>query len=368
MNLLSLANTKLLTVFPLVLSLLVSCNPKPTSNNDLTDTHQITKQVFSLVNPKRDFILRKGQPIEIQIKTTDKDILPDSIHIYIGADLISSLKNSSLLTTINATPLKLGKQNLRVVVYFNDSLSQNLNCPVVILSDTKPILLRQKVIRSFPHDESSYTQGFIYYNHALYEGTGRNGNSKLRKIDPMNGKVLKEIKLDNEFFGEGITIFNNEIYQLTYLSKVGFIYDLESFELIRKFDLQTSEGWGLTNDSKNLISSDGSSILYFYDPEYLTQVSQIDVCDDKGPITNLNELEYIEGYIYANVYGEPVIVKIDAQTGAVVAKLDLQSIFPENIPLDIDHVLNGIAFNHETKTFFVTGKLWPIIYEINIFE
>jgi glutamine cyclotransferase len=202
----------------------------------------------------------------------------------------------------------------------------------------------------------------------LYEGTGQKSRSELKKINPMNGETIMERKLENDFFGEGITLFNNQIYQLTYLSRVGLVYELETFEFIRKFDLQTREGWGLTNDGHNLIVSDGSSILYLYDPEYNTQVGQLDVCDNKGLVNSLNELEYVNGSIFANIYGQSYILEIEAKTGKVIGKLELKDIFPKGIPDNLDYVLNGIAYNPDANTYFVTGKLWPVMYEINIFE
>lgn len=368
MGLHNIINPVLLTGSIFISTFLFSCNPKSVNNHEAAEKLSMAEQVFSLTMPKWEHVTTNGQQFEIKIKATEKEVLPDSTYIYLGGYLLMAQKNSSLSFTAVANPKKVGKHNLRVVIYYSDSLTQDLNCPITVLSDIKPKKLKYKLLRTLPHDNTSYTQGLVYYNHTIYEGTGGNHNSKLRKIHPDNGKILKEIKLEDGFFGEGITIIGNKIYQLTYLSKIGFIYDLETFEVLRKFDLQTFEGWGLTNDSKNLISSDGSSILYFYDPEYLTQVDQLDVCNDKGLVTKLNELEYVDGYVWSNVYGESYIVKIDTRSGSVVSVLDLQSLFPKDIPLDMDHVLNGIAYNNDSKTFYVTGKFWPVMHEIRITE
>jgi glutaminyl-peptide cyclotransferase len=364
----TILNPKLISGFAVILTFLLSCNSKQVNNSIVPSEKQKSQQVFSLTEPQQDLLTTSGRKITIKLKPSSKDIVPDSAYIYIGGDLVLAQKDPSLTFIVEAKPKKVGKQNIRVVIYYSDSLIQNLNSRAIVVSEIVPVKYRFKLLKTIPHDETSYTQGLIYSNYKIYEGTGRNNNSKLRKIDPENGVILKETKLEDEFFGEGITLMNNKIYQLTYRSKVGLIYDVESFEVIRKFDLQTIEGWGLTNDSKNLISSDGSSNLYFYDPEYLTQVNQLDVCNNKRPVTNLNELEYIDGFVWANIYGEPYIVKIDARSGAVIGTLDLESLFPKDIPRDIDHVLNGIAYNNDSKTFFITGKLWPVIHEINIIE
>ena len=161
---------------------------------------------------------------------------------------------------------------------------------------------------------------------------------------------------------------DDKLYQLTYRARVGFIYDKVTLELIRQFDLQVNEGWGLTDDGKNLIMSDGSSNLYLLDPEYLTQLDEIEVFDYKGMVPNLNELEYVDGRVFANIYGQTRIVDIDLQTGRVMGELDLKDLRPDGIEDDMDHVLNGIAYNPSTGHFYVTGKYWPVLYEIKIFN
>lgn len=365
---LTVLNTKILAFFSFALSFLLSCNPKQANNSIVPHENQKSQWVFSLSEPQQDLLTVNGQKIDIKISTSEKDVIPDSTFIYIGGDLVLTKKDPSLAFNVEVKPKKVGKQAIRVVIYYSDSLSQNLNSRITVISEINPVKFQYKLLKTLSHDETSYTQGLVINDNVIYEGTGRNYNSKLRKIDPESGEILKETKLEDEFFGEGITLINNKIYQLTYRSKIGLVYDAESFEIIRKFDLQTVEGWGLTNDLKNLISSDGSSNLYFYDPEYLTQVDQLEVCNNKGPVTNLNELEYVDGFIWANVYGEPYIVKIDAQSGSITGILDLENLFPKGISRDIDHVLNGIAYNRDSKTFYITGKLWPVMYEIKIIE
>ena len=364
------ANSKLLTGISILFAFIFSCNPVPNKHIAIQNKNKeiVQHQDFTLEQPENDFITYLDKDIQFVINPLHKDVNPDSIEIYLSGNKAFSSRGAKLTFTGTSILKKTGRQTIRLKIFYKDSLNQVLTSRITVLADKDPAELKYKLISTLPHDPASYVQGLIYNKGLLYEGSGQYAKSKLKKVNPKNGETIFEIKLNDEFFGEGITLINDKIYQLTYQSKVGFIYNAETFELIRKFDLQIVEGWGLTNDTKNLISSDGSSILYFYDPEYLTQTGQLDVCDHKGLVTRLNELEYIDGVIWANVYGQKYIVKIDINTGKVIGKLNLENLFPKGLPDDIDHVLNGIAFNPETKTFYITGKLWPIMYEIEIFD
>ncbi len=221
------------------------------------------------------------------------------------------------------------------------------------------------VVEAYPHDREAFTQGLIYEDGELYEGTGLNGRSDLRRVELETGKVVQEHDLAAEYFGEGITIFGDKIYQITWQSHVGFVYDKTTFELLQQFEYPT-EGWGLTHDGTRLIMSDGTSRIYFRDPKTLHETGFIDVRDGSTPITNLNELEYIQGSIYANIWQTDRIAEISPDTGQVTAWIDLQGLLPaaERVP-PVD-VLNGIAYDAEADRFFVTGKLWPHLYEIDI--
>ena len=261
---------------------------------------------------------------------------------------------------------QVGRQNIRIRVYYDDSLTQSLSTRLLVLSDQVPSEISYKVIRKIPHNTKDFTQGLFYHNGLIYEGTGQQRQSRIIKTNPADGSEIQEYKLADEFFGEGITRVGKQLYQLTYKNRVGMVYDLETLTLIREFDLQTTEGWGLSYDGENLIVSDGSSYLYFYDPEYFTQTKQLDVANDRGLVNNLNELEYVNGSIWANLYTTNFIAKIDAQTGKVLGRLNLESLFPKDTPRNYDHVLNGIAYNPEANTYYVTGKYWPVMYEIKI--
>jgi glutamine cyclotransferase len=219
-----------------------------------------------------------------------------------------------------------------------------------------------EIVKTYPHDTDAFTEGLVYDSGYLYESTGLYGSSTLRRVDIETGAVLKSLSLSNQYFGEGTTIIGDEIIQLTYRSNVGFVYNKESFALIREFTYPT-EGWGLTYNGSRLIMSDGSANLYFLDPTTFERVGRITVLDT-NPVSNLNELEYIKGKVYANVFGEDKIAVIDPKTGKVDTWIDLSSLpGPKTIT---DDVLNGIAYDSVSDRLFVTGKMWSNLYEIKL--
>lgn len=221
-----------------------------------------------------------------------------------------------------------------------------------------------KVLKTFPHDPHAFTQGLEYYGGFLYESTGETGQSSVRKIELETGKVLQKTELGSEYFGEGLTIFRGKIYQLTWLTKVGFLYDLRTLRKLGEFHYY-GEGWGLAHDATNLILSDGTNTLRFLDPETFAVVRKLEVYDEKQAVTNLNELEYIENDIYANVWHANRIARIDAKTGQVLAWIDCSAIAAEE-QKQPESVLNGIAYDYARHRLFVTGKDWAHVYEIRV--
>jgi len=219
-----------------------------------------------------------------------------------------------------------------------------------------------RVIRSYPHDRRAFTQGLVYEGGFFYEGTGLHGRSSLRKVEPTSGRILKEVRLEPSLFGEGVTIIGDRIVQLTWLSRVGFVYEKTSFRILQRFTY-TREGWGITHDGKRLIMSDGTSVLRFLSPKNFREISTLGVHDEKGPVTGLNELEYLQGAIYANVWPTDRIAVIDPRTGRIKAWIDLQGLLGEKDSRGVD-VLNGIAYDARNDRLFVTGKLWPRVFEI----
>lgn len=218
------------------------------------------------------------------------------------------------------------------------------------------------VLHEYPHDSEAFTQGLVIADGVLYEGTGINGRSTLRRVDLDSGAVTQQAKLDDAHFGEGIAVVEDRIFQLTWQSKVGFIYDRHTFAPLGEFHYPT-EGWGLTYDGENLILSDGSDKLYFYSPADFTLQREVAVTEGGSPVRRLNELEYIKGEIWANVWQTNTIVRIAPDTGKVLERIDLSGLLSALERLRAD-VLNGIAYDAEQDRIFVTGKLWPKIFEI----
>ncbi|UCF17906.1 MAG: glutaminyl-peptide cyclotransferase [Phycisphaerales bacterium] len=220
-----------------------------------------------------------------------------------------------------------------------------------------------EVVNTFAHDPNAFTQGLVFEDGFLYEGTGLNGQSELRKVELETGDVLKSIKLADKYFGEGITILGDRIYQLTYRSKTGFVYDKETFERLREFTYPT-EGWGLTHDGERLIMSDGTPMLYFLDPNSFKRVFRVMVLEGQKSIWWLNELEFVEGQIYANVWPGDRIARIEPDTGRVLGWIDCAGLLDrQNLREQID-VFNGIAYDPNDGRLFVTGKNWPNLFEI----
>lgn len=222
-----------------------------------------------------------------------------------------------------------------------------------------------QVVHIFPHDRTAYTQGLAYHDGFLYEGTGLNGHSSLRKVRLETGEVIQRTDLSPEFFGEGITLFKNLVLQLTWKSQTGFVYTLNDFHVQRRFSYP-GEGWGLTTNGRELFLSDGTAEIRVLDPGTFAEKRRLRVHDGSTPITQLNELEFVEGEIYANVWQTNRIARISPQNGRVLAWIDLTGLLSPVYRVEQDAVLNGIAYDSDRKRLFVTGKLWPSIFEIRL--
>jgi len=238
-----------------------------------------------------------------------------------------------------------------------------------------------RVVKTYPHDPSAFTEGLDYRDGILYEGTGLPGCSTLRKVDPATGRVLLNKKVPDRYFGEGITLFDNRVFQLTEEGRFGYIYEIDDFTRAGKFPYRT-KGWGITTDGKDLILSDGSANLYFLDPGTYEEIRRVEVCDGNRPVAKLNELEYAEGEIYANVWPTSRIVIISPATGLVTGWLDMKGLLSDqdrkmidwsvlkgmklSLSMEEEACLNGIAYDPESGHLFLTGKLWPKLFEIEI--
>lgn len=225
--------------------------------------------------------------------------------------------------------------------------------------------LGYEVVASYPHDPRAFLQGLLWHDGGFYESTGQYGESSLRRVEFPSGRVLKKVNLADDLFGEGLALVDNRLIQLTWTSHRGFVYELETLRQIGEFSYRT-EGWGMTYDGSNLIMSDGSSTLTYLDPQTFKPVRQLQVRFNGRPVPNLNELEFIEGEIWANVWQSDMILQIDPASGQVVSFLDLKGILDPSNRTGSEDVLNGIAYDAQQKRIFVSGKLWPLIFEIRV--
>jgi glutamine cyclotransferase len=346
-----------------------SCsNPKSSNTKQV---NQISKEVsqplykslaVTITQETEHLIL--GSPVQLKWENP-VDVIPDSVRITLNSVFWKKLIAVEPIINLEIDKAVLGKNQASFTFYWGDTLLASKNLTLVYYSDSKPEQLTYKIVESYPHNIHSYTQGLEFSDGFLYEGTGQYGESKLYKIDLEKNEVLQSLNLSSDVFGEGITVFNDKIYQLTWRSQVGFVYHKNDLSTLYEFNYPT-EGWGLCNNGKELIMSDGSEIIYFLDTDYMQEIRRIQVYNDKEPVMNLNELEYINGVIYANVYGSDFIVTIDPETGRVLSKVDLSGILnKKDITRPVD-VLNGIAYNPKENKLLVTGKYWPKMYAISL--
>lgn len=308
-----------------------------------------------------------GQPIQFAVSSKLYKGELDETTVFINDSLITTEKQAEFTCTVKKLT-QVGKNTIKVVCK-NTGGNEGTNYKTFdVYSDIIPQQMTYQVTKTISHDTKHFTQGFEINNGFLYESTGENGTSGIFKKNLQTGKVLQSVSLDEKYFGEGITIFGNSIYQLTYKAQKGFIYDLATFQQKDTFSFESKEGWGLTNDGTNLIMSDGTNLLTFIDPISLKTVKKVQVYNNKNEVLYLNELEYYQGFIYANIYTTDFIVKIDAKTGRVLEEINLRGLLGTYNTSERIDVLNGIAINPENGTMYVTGKLWPKIFEIKLLK
>ena len=363
---------RLRRLFPLItqlvsITLFFSCCHNISPENATSSHKPIPKRIdiAALQGPEQNSVYTLGDSIKLDLAYNIPETEIDSVVIN-ARNITQRFKANFSDLYWNSSGSRVGQNTVRLSLFYRDNLEESHSVNVVLLSDITPENYSFTLVNTFPHDDEAYTQGLIYYNGYLYESTGLEGKSSLRIVDIQTGKPVKIVSMSPQIFAEGITALNGEIYQVTYQSQVGFIYNINTLEKIRNFDYQVKEGWGLTNDNENLIMSDGSDHLYFYEPEFYTQVDQMEVFDNHGQVNMLNELEYVDGKILANIYGNTYIVIIDAKSGKVTGRLDLDRMMPEGTKGDMNKVLNGIAYNPQNKHFYITGKHWPVLYEMTL--
>lgn len=330
--------------------------------------------LFSCDDDKKDLfaidttgLKQQYQPQEtvpLSVTNPDNKVI-DSVVYFVNNTKAGTTSGNSKFS-LSLANRKLGYQNLKAMVYYEGKTAET-ESRIELASGITPVKLEYEIVNTYPHDIKAYTQGLEFYRDTLYEGTGRNGQSSLRKVNYKTGEVYKKINLEGRYFGEGITVLNNKLYQLTWRENTGFIYSADNLEKIKEFTyFKNIEGWGLTNDGKYLYQSDGTEKIWKLDPETLKETDYLNVYTNSSKIKSVNELEWIDGKIYGNVYQKDAIAVINPTTGAVEAVInlaELKSKVTQHPDLD---VLNGIAYNPKTKTIFVTGKNWDKMFEIRV--
>ena len=291
----------------------------------------------------------------------------DSVAYFVNDQRVGGTKGAANFR-FELIDQKLGYQYLKAKVYFGGD-SSDATARIEVVSDIEPKLLKYKVVNTFPHDKKAFTEGLEFYKDTLYESTGQEGASFVKKYDYKTGKVYKQIDLDQQYFGEGITFINDKLFQLTYKNKKGFIYDAKTLKLEKTFDYEKDiEGWGMTNDGKHIYQTDGTEKIWKVDPATQKMIDYINVYSGESKIKAVNEIEWINGKIYANVWFKDAIAVVNPNSGAVEAILNLSDLRKTMTDITKDDVLNGIAYNPRTKTIFVTGKNWSKMFEITVSE
>ena len=319
-------------------------------------------ETFGILIESDDKILNKQSEIKLAITLNGK---------VTNYDFESYLNKIKIENITKLSESKFGSNIIEVKFIHNDK-ERNISKSIDIYSSSSPKLFNYKILNIYDHDISSYTQGLEFHKDILYESTGLNGFSSLKKIDLFNGnKILNTKFLDNEFFGEGLTIFDQRIIQLTWKNKVGFIYDLNSMNMIKSFNYNNSiEGWGLANDGEYIYKSDGTEKIWILDPETLQEISYIEIVTNNKKVKNINELEIVDDIIYANTYqfNKDVVLAINKNSGEVLGIINFQDLREKvkDHP-DLD-VLNGIAYYKKNNSFFMTGKKWNKIFEVEIIK
>lgn len=343
--------------------LITACNSLSEKTNSYSDADNISDErnrSKAALSPQNQSQYKLGDTIAINLEL-NAGYKPDSVQFLFDDVLLTHAGLSAALPTQNRL---LGKHNLTAVLYGNNK-SEKLASIIYLLSDVAPKIYNYQIVNVYPHDTTAFTEGLEYRDGCLYESTGQYGNSDLRKTELTTGKILKKKTIDKRYFGEGLTKFKNNLIQLTWKENTGFVYDL-NFNLIKTFSQNNTEGWGLCNDGKYLLKSDGSNKIYFLDPETYKEEKHIEVYDNQLPVRRINELEYIDKRIYANVWETNSILMINPENGQVTGTVDVTDILTMYAkPATID-VLNGIAYDEKNKRIFITGKNWPKIFEIKV--
>lgn len=323
------------------------------------------KGKVEFVNPTSGAKVLKGETIQLRLNFGDTAV--DSVVYAVDGDVFER-KTDTTAVAFNTEKHGYGSKRLSAKVYAQGKEDVAYSDLLVVPPAPKAYVF--EVVNTFPHDSLAFTQGLYYDNGVLYESTGKEERSSLRKVDLKTGKVLQKLDGDGGFFGEGMTVVGDKIYFLTWQNKKGFIYDKTTFKLLKSFDYgKSQEGWGLTYDGKQFLKSDGSANVYTLDPQTLQETGSFQVFDDHGPVDSINELEYVDGLIYANIYDQSKdeVIIINPETGVVEGRINFVGLY-DGVRKSYDNEMNGIAYKPDSKTFLVTGKDWTKLYEVRILK
>jgi len=343
--------------------LIIACENEKTEIEKVDHT-EAEKVYVNLSFPNQSSVFTLGDMVTI--KSQFDTLIPfTKFELWVDNELVMLDSNSVDSMVISSKKMRVGSHTALCKVFDSTKVVDIENLNFILLSDIVPKVGKFKVIRSYPHLITSFTQGLVYENGKLYEGTGLNGESALKLVNLKTGDANKELLLAQEYFGEGIAIVKNKIIQLTWKNNVGFVYNKKTFEKVKEFNYPT-EGWGVTFDGTNLIMSDGSEHLFILDTANFSIIGKVQVYDDKGPVLKLNELEWVNGFVYANIWMTDYIVQIDARSGKVIKQWEMSNLLSQEDKHPKIDVLNGIAINKSTGRYFITGKNWPKLFEIEL--
>jgi len=317
-------------------------------------------------SPLNGSSFKVGDLIPFRIKIKDSNQKIDSVRFLVNGKEIGTSNSSQF--DWESMSSKVGQILVKVEIYLKNQKPEYYGIALNMLSDIVPVQYGYKIINVFPHDKEAYTQGLQYENGVLYESTGLYKQSSLRKVNLKTGEIINSIKLDDKIFAEGMVKIQNKIYQITYREQTGFVYDATTFQLLQKFNLPLREGWGMTYDGKHLLISDGSSSVYFFDRDNFSITDQIQIASDTEIYESINEMEYIQGKVYANVYTKDIVLIFDPQTGKVTGIINLKNLLSQADRTENTDVLNGIAYIPANKHLLVTGKNWPKLFEIELIK
>ncbi|MCX6326161.1 MAG: glutaminyl-peptide cyclotransferase [Bacteroidia bacterium] len=325
-------------------------------------------KLIKMISPEENTGFKLNDPVKVILALTDKNKLPDSVLIFFNGKAVKTIKSEPWEYSIPPVfTVTTGRKSLKVTAYKGGKSQNPITRFMIIYSDIVPKRNGYKVIHAYPHDKDAFTQGLVYDKGLLFESTGQKTGSSLREVELETGNVIRQHNLDASLFGEGIALYCDRIYQVTWENKVGFVYEKSTFSVINKIYYPT-QGWGLTTIDDKIVMSDGTNEVCFYEPEMFTVVSRIEVYDNERKVDQLNELEYINGEIWANIWMTDLIARIDPASGKVLAYIDLKGILPESERKADTDVLNGIAYDDAGKRVFITGKKWPKLFEIRLTE